>query len=73
MPTVTLTQTDTGGKTILMTVKLQTVGIALFQLGGSPSADHPGEQISFLFALITVTNNQNNVSAGWDITTNKTI
>lgn len=73
LTTVTLTQTDAGGKTILMTVKLQTVGITQFQLGGSPTSDHPGEQISFSFARITVTNNQNNVSAGWDITSNKTI
>lgn len=70
-PQLILTQTDAGGKTVLMTVKLQNVGVANYQIGGSPGSDQPSEQISFSFTKISITNNVNGATAGWDVSTNK--
>lgn len=70
--TLTLTQTDAGGKNLLMTIKLQTVGVASYQLVGSPASDQPSEQVSFSFTKISITNHVNGVTSNWDIQQNKT-
>lgn len=75
LPRVTLTHAVATGDTkqTLMTVKLEDVVVSSYQLGGTPAAAEPGEQITLSFSKITITNSKNGVSTGWDIKTNKKV
>jgi type VI secretion system secreted protein Hcp len=55
IPQLTLTQTEPSGKQPLLTVLLEDVRVASYQVGGSSTAPVPGETVSLSFSKITVT------------------
>jgi type VI secretion system Hcp family effector len=70
--TMTLTQTDSNGKT-LMTVQLQNAFVVSDQVGGTTTTAIPAESVAFTYQKIAVTSYgpSGNGTFGWDLAANR--